>query len=300
MKEFTLVIMAAGMGSRFGGLKQLTPVDNDGNFLIDYSVYDAIQAGFHKVVFVIREEHLSLFEETIGKRIAPFIQVEYAFQDIKDVPITLDLAKREKPWGTVQAVLASRSKVTGPFVIINADDFYGREAFFTAANFLEQTQEPFTYACISYPFFTTMSSKGAVKRGVLKVDGKKIQDMIECSIEKSEDGFLATPLEGGASFSIPKETPVSMNFFAFQNDFYQILEESWQQFFQNDLEYIYTHEALLPDCLKEHMANETIHVLHCPSNSKWIGMTYREDLENVKTEIQKLKEKEVYPNHLWE
>ena len=146
--DLTLVVMAAGMGSRFGGLKQITPIDEEENFIIDYSVYDAIRAGFKKVVFVIKEENLSIFKETIGRRIENKIEVCYAFQKIEDIPITMDITSREKPWGTVQAILAAKPYVNGSFVVINADDFYGKNAFLAAAKFLKEVTTPYTYANI--------------------------------------------------------------------------------------------------------------------------------------------------------
>ncbi len=296
----TLVIMAAGMGSRFGGLKQITPVDEEGNFLLDYSIYDAKKAGFSKVVFVIKEENLEDFKSTVGKRIEGKIEVEYVFQKLEDIPVSMDISSRVKPWGTVQAVLCAKDVVDDSFVILNADDFYGRDAFVGASQFLEQNI-PYTYASLSYPFGVTESLEGAVKRGVLKLDHECVKDIIECSIERQENHtLLASPLDGSESFEIFEDTPVSMNLFAFSHDFFDFLEEYWVDYFKKDKEYILSHEALLPDCLKENLEKGKIKILHKPSHSKWIGMTYKSDLENVKNELKKMKEEGIYPEKLWE
>ena len=299
--DLTLVVMAAGMGSRFGGLKQTTPVDNDGNFIIDYSIYDAIIAGFTKVVFVIREEHLELFQSTIGKRLENKIEVCYAFQKLETAPKKVDLSNRNKPWGTVQAVLISKPYVKGSFVVINADDFYGRNAFLAAKNFFESTKTPYTYANISYAYGVTKSNEGAVKRGVLSLKDNQITSIIESSIDFTNGEYIATPLVSGNPFPISEDTPVSMNFFAFQNDIYNLLEEYWQQYFNQTEEEILAGEVLLPECLEENIKKGKITILNQPSNSLWLGMTYKEDLKTVQNSIQDLKDNEkLYHQHLWE
>ena len=165
MKELTLVVMAAGMGSRFGGLKQITPVDEDGNFLIDYSIYDAIRAGFQKVVFVIKEENYEIFYNTIGKRIENKIKVEYAFQKLESIPKEIKLPKsRNKPWGTLHAVLCAKEKVNGPFAVINADDFYGFQSYQIVTEFLNKNDKD--NIAVPYPFSYVDSKFGFVKRGV--------------------------------------------------------------------------------------------------------------------------------------
>ena len=296
----TLVIMAAGMGSRFGGLKQIEPVGPNGEFIIDYSIYDAIQAGFKKVVFVIREEHLDLFKDSIGKRLEGKIEVSYAFQKIEDIPTDLDIHFRTKPWGTVQAILASRPFVNSSFFVINADDFYGANAFLTAAQFLNTVTTPFTYANISYEYGVTKSLEGAVKRGVLSLENDQVKSIIECSIGYDEGKIIAQPLSGDAPFEISEDTPVSMNFFAFQNDVYSLLEEYWQNYFKQEKEVILEGEVLLPECLKENIEKGIVTILNQPSCSVWLGMTYRSDLEFVKNSIQKLKNDGIYKQHLWE
>ena len=232
MKKCTLVVMAAGMGSRFGGLKQITPVDEEKNFIIDYSVYDAKKAGFTKVVFVIKEENLNLFESTIGSRLKKQIKVEYAFQRPEDIPSDFDIKKREKPWGTVQAILCTKPYVDGPFAVINADDFYGFDALKKAHEFLMKNTSPYTYASIAYPLGSTMSENGSVKRGVLFLENNLVKTIIESNIEQKDGELIATPLDGRKPFKVQKEDPVSMNMFAFQHDIYRLLEEYFTNFFK--------------------------------------------------------------------
>ncbi len=299
--DLTLVVMAAGMSSRFGGLKQVTAIDEDENFIMDYSIYDAIRAGFKKVVFVIKEEYLEIFQSTIEKRIKDKIEVCYAFQKLEDIPVSLDISKRTKPWGTVQAILVAKPYVDGSFVIINADDFYGPNSFLTAAKFLRENHASYTYANISYTYDATKSLKGAVKRGVLELNGDKIKSMIECSIEEQNNKIIATPLNGNEPFEILKNQPVSMNFFAFQHDVFAILEEYFRNYFNQEEQQIMEQEVLLPECLNENIKNHRITILNEPSASIWLGMTYKEDLHIVKTNIRVLKEEEkLYKQHLWE
>lgn len=300
MEELTLVVMAAGMGSRFGGLKQITPVDEEGNFIIDYSVFDAKEAGFQKVVFIIKEENESIFKNTIGNRLKDKIKVSYAFQKQNDIPKNIDIKNRVKPWGTVQAILAAKPFVDGPFVVINADDFYGKNAYQEAAKFLQNNHDPYTYASIAYTYESTTMDNQAVKRGVLSIKEDKITSIIESSIEKIGDKIIATPLNKEPAFEITKDTLVSMNIFAFQKDVFQILEEYWQAFFERTEEEILKGEALLPECLEENLKRCKIILINRPSNSKWLGMTYSSDLNIVKDQIKELKKKKEYFEKLWE
>lgn len=298
--DLTLVVMAAGVGSRFGGLKQATPIDLDGNFIMDYSVYDAIRAGFTNVVFVIQEEHLDLFQRTIGKRLENKIHVSYAFQKIEDIPKEMELSSRTKPWGTVQAILAAKPYVNGSFVVINADDFYEKNAYFAAADFLLNVEKPFTYANISYEYGITKSLEGSVKRGVLSLEEDKVCSIIECSIGNENGRILATPLLEGKAFEIFDTTPVSMNFFAFQQDIFGLLESYWENYFLQSEEEILAGEVLLPECLKENIKSGKITVYNQPSYSEWIGMTYRSDLPVVEEKMKDLRDRGIYPNCLWE
>mgnify|MGYP001099933277 CR=1 FL=1 len=298
--DLTLVVMAAGVGSRFGGLKQATPIDLDGNFIMGYSVYDAIRAGFTNVVFVIQEEHLDLFQRTIGKRLENNIHVSYAFQKIEDIPKEMELSSRTKAWGTVQAILAAKPYVNGSFVVINADDFYGKNAYFAAADFLLNVEKPFTYANISYEYGITKSLEGFVKRGVLSLEEDKVCSIIECSIGNENGRILATPLFEGKAFEIFDTTPVSMSFFAFQQDIFGLLESYWENYFLQSEEEILAGEVLLPECLKENIKSGKITVYNQPSYSEWIGMTYRSDLPVVEEKMKDLRDRGIYPNCLWE
>lgn len=300
MKEKTLVVMAAGMGSRFGGPKQITPVDEDENFIIDYSVYDAIASGFTKVVFIIREEFEEIFKTTIIDRIKDKIKVEYAFQKLDDIPVSFSrLSEREKPWGTVQAVLAAKPYVDGDFIIINADDFYGRNAYIEAAKFLDNNNEDYTYACIGYEYAKSTIGDEEVKRGVLDLDGNIVKTIIESSIKREDGKIIAKPLNGDSEFEIQENTLVSMNLFAFKNTLFSILDEYFNEFFKQDEETILKGEALLPECLKDNIESGRIKIESLNSNAKWLGMTYREDLEMVSSKLKEMRENGEYPINLW-
>ena len=300
MKEKTLVVMAAGMGSRFGGPKQITPVDDDQNFIIDYSVYDAIKAGFTKVVFIIREEFEEIFKTTIIDRIKDKIKVEYAFQKLDDIPTTFSrLDERTKPWGTVQAVLAAKPYVDGDFIIINADDFYGRNAYIEAAKFLDSNNDDYTYACIGYEYAKSTIGDEEVKRGILDLDGNIVKSIVESAIRREDGKIIAKPLNGSDEFEINEDTLVSMNLFAFKNTLFNILEEYFNDFFKQDEETILNGEALLPECLKDNIENSRIKIESINSNAKWLGMTYREDLEMVSSKLKEMRENGEYPINLW-
>ncbi len=301
MQDLTLVVMAAGMGSRFGGLKQLEPVDDDGNFLLDYSVYDAIKVGFNKVVFVIKEELLDDFKNTVGKRLNNKIKVEYAFQKLEDIPY-YDLniiKKRSKPWGTTQAIYCSKDYVKESFAVINADDFYGYNAFKEVADFLKNDKQDYNYVAIPYEYSKTASDCGAVKRGVCEIIDGKLKKIIECSIMRDNDKIIATPLDGREPFEIKENTLVSMNMFGFKNDFYELLKKDMENYFKQDKKIILSNEILLPDCLENNLENGKIEIVCKPVSSEWIGMTYKEDLPIVNKKILKLKEEGSYPKHLW-
>ncbi len=299
--EKTLVVMAAGMGSRFGGLKQIEPVGPNGEFIIDYSIYDAKRAGFSKVVFVIKKELESVFKDTIGKRIEDKIEVAYAFQEISDVPSKDYLVpKREKPWGTIQAVLSAKDYVRGDFVVINADDFYGYDSYKKASEFLDNSSLENEYACISYPFNATASKFGSVKRGVCFTEGDNIVKVIESSVSLDGDNAVAEPLAGGDSFVVPANQPVSMNMFAFKHKFFQYLEEYFKEYFNQDDEAILKGEALLPELAKDKILAGEVTLKNVISSSIWLGITYREDLTELVSSIQNLVDKGEYPSKLWE
>lgn len=292
--------MAAGMGSRFGGLKQITPVDSDDNFLLDYSVYDAIKAGFERVVFIIKKENLDVFKETVGKRIEDKVEVAYAFQEMNEIPdITKKPADRVKPWGTVQAVLCARDLVPSSFAVINADDFYGFDSYDIIAKFLRSNDEEDTHIAIPYPFNKVDSKYGSVKRGVLFYNGDEVEKIIECSVEYENDKVLAKPLNGDKEFYIEKEHPVSMNMFGFKHSFFDCLDEYFDEFFKNDNNDFEKGEALLPECILKNLDDNKIVLKYQTSSADWLGMTYKEDLDYVVDKLNEKKSNGEYPQHLW-
>ena len=298
----TLVVMAAGMGSRFGGLKQIEPVGPNGEFIIDYSAYDAKRAGYDKIVFVIKKEIEEVFKETIGKRLEGKIKVEYAFQEIMDVPNGMEniAEKREKPWGTVQAVLAAKDLVNGSFVVINADDFYGYDSYVKSAEFLDNNNVDNEYAAINFPYDVTASKFGSVKRAVCYPKEGEIKKLIESKVTTMDGYALCEPLSGDEAFQIELNHPVAVNMFAFKNNFFQYLEEYFNNYFNNSEDFILNNEALLPELIKEKLDNEQIVLQNIVSNSTWLGMTYREDLDILKHNIEELIKKGEYPEKLWD
>lgn len=298
-----LVVMAAGMGSRFGGLKQLTPVGPSGEFLIDYSIYDAIQAGVKKVIFVIKEEHLELFRETIGKRIESKIKVEYVFQKIEDIPIQVKQPlERTKPWGTGQALLTSASAVDDVFMIINADDFYGRDAFLTLGEFLKnnswKTDKKKHYALVAYQLSNTLSQNGTVSRGICEVKNEYLEKITE----RTKIGYINNKLvylEGENSTPIDKNSLVSTNLFGFTPKIFEDAEHYFEEFLKNEQD-LTTKEFYLPTIVQKSIDDNLADVSILTTTSKFNGMTYQEDLKGLKENIKELIEAGVYPDNLWE
>ena len=297
-KDLTLVILAAGMGSRFGGLKQVEPIGPNGEFIIDYSIYDAIEAGFTKVVFLIKDEIYDLFRDTVGKRIEGHIPVGYSFQRLENVPEWVEVpSERVKPWGTAHAVLTCRNEVSGNFVMINSDDFYGRDAFMKMAEYFNNSDND-DYAMVAFRVANTMTENGSVKRGVCESRDGLLTNITESSIEKVDDKIIATPLDGRDSFEVDANSLVSMNFFGFTSRIFKSLEAGFEKFFQDNKDNLLKCEYLIPDVVFEDIKNGgKVHVLE--SVDKWLGVTYREDKDYVVSEIQKLIDKGVYPNNLW-
>ena len=301
MQDLTLVVMAAGMGSRFGGLKQITPVDLEGNFLIDYSIYDAIKAGFSKVVFIIKEENLEDFRNTIGKRLENKISVSYVFQRLEDVPEFVKIPEtRVKPWGTVQALLAAKNEIQGPFAVINADDFYGFDSYKIVAQYLKNSLNENEHIAIPYPISRVCSAHGSVKRGVLFYHENQVLKILECNVEYQNEKYLAQPLDGSESFLIESDHPVSMNMFGFKTSILEKLEEYFVQFMKENENSLENKEALLPIFLEDALLKKEISLTYQLSKGTWIGMTYKEDLQEVQEKIEELKRNKEYPIHLWQ
>jgi len=295
----TLVIMAAGMGSRFGGLKQIEPVGPNGEFIIDYSIYDAIKAGFTKVVFIIKEENYEIFKETIGKRIEGAIDVEYVFQDIKNVPEGVVLpSDRVKPLGTGHAILSCKGVVNEPFAIINSDDFYGRDAYMKAANFLKE--ETTDYAMVGYLIGNTLTENGSVKRGYSEQIDGYLSNIIESSVYKDGDKIKVEPLDGRDGFYAKDEDLVSMNMFCFKPDMIDYLDKRFKKFFDDNQDNLDKCEYLIPDVVFERIENDNLKVRVVDTTSVWKGVTYKEDKEELVNYINNLIEKGEYPNNLYE
>ena len=299
----TLVILAAGMGSRFGGLKQIEPIDEYGHFIIDYSIYDAIREGFTKVLFIIKRENYDIFRETIGKRIEKKIEVEYVFQEIDNLPEGYSVPEgRIKPWGTAHAILCAKDKVDENFAIINADDFYGRDAYHVISKFMKNNNTHdniLRYAMAGYKVKNTLTENGSVKRGVCEEENGYLTNIIECKVEKVDSEIIATPLEGGNSFKVLEDAPVSMNMFAFTKDIFKYLEEGFPLFLDKHKEDIDTCEYLIPSVVFEEIENKIATVEVLKTNAIWQGITYKEDKEKVVKEIKKLVDNNEYPKDLW-
>ena len=299
----TLVILAAGMGSRFGGLKQIEPIDEYGHFIIDYSIYDAIREGFTKVVFIIKRENYDIFRDTIGKRIEKKIEVEYVFQEIDNLPEGYSVPEgRIKPWGTAHAILCAKDKVDENFAIINADDFYGRDAYHVISKFMKNNNTHdniLRYAMAGYKVKNTLTENGSVKRGVCEEENGYLTNIIECKVEKVDSEIIATPLEGGNSFKVLEDAPVSMNMFAFTKDIFKYLEEGFPLFLDKHKEDIDTCEYLIPSVVFEEIENKIATVEVLKTNAIWQGITYKEDKEKVVKEIKKLVDNNEYPKDLW-
>ena len=296
-----LVILAAGMGSRFGGLKQIEPIDKYGNFIIDYSIYDAKRAGFDRVVFIIKEENYEIFKSTIGKRVEDKIETHYAFQSLDLIPEGYTLpSDRVKPLGTAQAILAAKPYVSDKFIIINADDFYGSDAFKVAADFLRNSNDPNTYANVAYRVTNTMTENGSVKRGVLVFDeNKKLNSLIESKIEKVNNDIIATPLEGGDVMNISSDTLVSMNMFCFNKNIMDYIEEGFKPFMEANKNNLASCEYLIPTVVSDLIHDNKISVDILATKAVWYGITYKEDKDNVVKSLENLMNNGEYPEGIW-
>ena len=295
----TLVILAAGMGSRYGGLKQIDPISDAGEFILDFSVYDAIRVGFTKVVFVIKEENLSVFRETVGRRIEGSIEVAYAFQSLTDLPEGFTCPEgRTKPFGTAHAVLAARKEICEPFAVINADDFYGREAFESIAAHLKEAKAG-EYCMAGYVLANTLTENGSVSRGACEIDGDGyLVDVVERT-SISPAGETAVYTENGESYPIPYDAIVSMNCWGFTPDVLPRIEEGFARFLRSAEGDPMKREYYLPFAVRECMEAGQCSVRVYETNAKWYGVTYSADRDSVKNGIRELISSGVYPNGLW-
>ena len=297
-----LVILAAGMGSRFGGLKQMEPMDDAGNFLLDYSVYDAKRAGFDSVVFIIKKDFYEAFKDSIGKRVEKIIKVDYAFQDLNDLPEGFKVpADREKPWGTAHAILAARDLIKEDFIIINGDDFYGFDAYRVAAEYLKSLPKDSEgkYANVAFKVSNTMTENGAVKRGVLFQDKNgNLDRLVESKIEKVNGKILASPLDGSNQFEVNEDALVSMNLFAFNKDLIQKLVVMFPNWLKENVN-VPKSEFLIPIVVDElvNQGKATMKILN--TDSVWFGVTYKEDKPGVVKALKELVNKGVYKEGLY-
>lgn len=300
-KDLTLVIMAAGMGSRFGGLKQIESMGPNDEFIIDYSVYDAILAGFTKIIFIIKRENFDIFKETIGARVEGKIEVEYVFQELNNLPAGYSVPKeREKPLGTAHAILCCKDHVKTPFAIINADDFYGRDAYFKASEYLKTLDNNSTnYGLVGYHTKNTLTSYGSVKRGVCIIKDGYLTDIIESGVERKEGKIIATPLNNLAPFEIEEEQTVSMNMLLFTPTLFNFIEEEFIPFFEENKTNILTAEYLIPVLLDKLLREGKVTTKVIETTATWYGVTYKEDKEIVKEALLKLTNESVYPKKLW-
>ena len=299
----TLVIMAAGMGSRFGGLKQIEPIDENGNFIIDYLIYDAIKVGFTKVVFIIKKENYEIFRETVGKRVEKYINVEYAFQELDKLPSGYSVpVGRVKPWGTGHAILCSKDLVKENFAIINSDDFYGRDAFRVIAEFLKNVKNDEgvqTYAMAGYMVKNTLTENGSVKRGICSVKDGYLTKLIESKIERVDGVLEALPLDGGDKYIVSDDDTVSMNMFGFTPQIFDYLEKRFPEFLDEHKDNINECEYLIPTLVFEEIEKGLARVKVLKTDAVWQGITYREDKDKVVSEIKALVDKGDYPEGVW-
>lgn len=296
-----LVILAAGMGSRFGGLKQMEKMDEAGNFLLDYSVYDAKRAGFDSVIFIIKKEFFEAFRDSIGKRVEKLIKVEYAFQQLDDLPKGFKVPEgREKPWGTAHAIYAARDLIKEDFIIINGDDFYGRETYEVAYKYLASLPKGSEgkYANVAFKVSNTMTENGAVKRGVAFQKDGYLTKLVESSIERKGDKIIASPLDGSEPFEVKEDDLVSMNLFAFNKDLIKKLEEKFPLWLKENIN-VPKSEFLIPTVVDElvHEGKATLKLLE--TSSVWFGVTYKEDKPGVVKALNDLVNKGVYKKGLY-
>ncbi len=288
-KDITLVVMAAGMGSRFGGLKQIEPIGPNGEVLLDFSVYDAVKAGFTKVVFVIKHAIEKDFKEMVGKRIANRVKVEYVFQEIDKLPEGYTCPEdREKPWGTAHAILCCKDIVNEPFAVVNADDYYGRSAFQKMADFLNSDTPD--YAMVGFRLVNTLTENGYVSRGVCEIDNGVLKTVTErtkiADCKYTED-------DGTTWIALPEDTVVSMNLWGFRTDIFGYIEKGFKAFLDEKIN-VPKSEYYLPTVVSERIENNEKQVQVLVAEDKWYGVTYKEDKQVVVDAITKMMNDGLY------
>lgn len=307
MDKPVLVVMAAGMGSRYGGLKQMDPMDDAGHVILDFSVYDAMLAGFEKVIFIIKRENEEVFRECIGDRIAKRMQVTYAYQDLDALPEGYTVPDgRQKPFGTGHAVLCCKDQVNGPFAVINADDFYGRRAFQMIYDYLSSPKEEngrYQYVMVGYIMENTLTENGHVARGVCRIDesGHLVEIHERTRIERHGDETVYTEDEGASWVTIPEGSIASMNMWGFEQNLMDELEQRFPAFLEENLsDNPLKCEFFLPSAVQQLMEEQKAEVAVLKSEDRWYGVTYKEDKDTVMKAIADFKANGIYPKQLWE
>lgn len=305
MSKAALVIMAAGIGSRFGGgIKQLAPVGPGGEIIMDYSIYDALEAGFDKIVFVIRKDLEKDFKEVIGNRIEKQADVDYVYQELDDIPekYRTKFSDRTKPWGTGQAILCCKDVVDTPFLVINADDYYGKSAFREAYEYLTRIPDTgkIQICMVGFVLKNTLSDNGGVTRGLCKVDGQGMLTGITETHNIEKDGDRAVIREADKVKALDADTPVSMNMWGLTPAFFEILESGFERFLNDTPAENLKSEYLLPTIIGDLLMEGKVSVKVLKSEDQWFGVTYKEDREAVMNAVRKLIENGVYPASLYE
>lgn len=304
-KEPILVIMAAGMGSRFGGLKQIEPISDKGEIILDFSLYDAFMAGFKKAIFVIKRENEEDFRKLIDNGAAKYMKVDYAFQQLNDLPDGYSVPEgREKPWGTAHAVMAARHLADGPIAVINADDYYGPGAFQTTYDFLEGAcdGEKYSYCMVGYDIENTLTENGFVSRGVCKTSEQGfLTEITERTKIQWKDGEIVYTEDDGKTWkNLPKGTTVSMNFWGFTSSMMKEMEAGFPAALDKILaENPLKGEYFLPGVVDRLLREGKAEVKVLKSRDRWYGVTYKEDKESVVSALQSMKDKGEYPDKLW-
>ncbi len=298
----TLVILAAGMGSRYGGLKQIDPIGRNGEFILDYSIYDALKAGFDHVVFIIKEENLDIFRETIGKRIENHVKVDYVFQDINDLPDGIKVPEgRVKPWGTGHAVLCAEVAVKDDFAVINADDFYGRDSFVKLADFMrsaDKSNEKHQFCMSGFVLENTLTENGHVSRGVCETDASGYLTKVTERTKIQRNGEKSQYFENDVWNDLPEGSTVSMNCWAFTPALFSELRRLFLRFFDVNTDEL-KGEFFLPFAVQELIDDKICDVKVLKTASKWYGVTYQEDRKMVVDAIRNMISDGEYPEHLW-
>lgn len=302
-KDKTLLILAAGMGSRFGGLKQIAPVGPNDEAIIDYSIYDAIKTGFNKIVFIIRKETEDIFKEKVGNKVEEYankkgIEVKYVFQTNENIPKKYQIPEdRVKPLGTAHAILCAKDVINEPFMIINADDFYGRDAFIRGCDYLEEITED-RIGLVTYNLVNTLTENGEVKRGIVNIKNGYLDSIDESRVSVVHEKIKAISLVTGTISELSSQKQTNMNMICFPKEIFKYIDEKFIEFLEySDLS---KDEFLIPNVLTDGIKENKFKVKVLDTTSRWVGMTYKEDIDMVKFYISSLIEDKEYPNNLWD